>query len=112
MNRVNVVLLAALLASCVYLVRVAYESRRLFAELDRARSEERALNNEQQRLLAEKQAQATPLRVEKMARDRLAMRNATPAVTLYLSAPSAAPSFAASLAASSKVPVLVSRVDR
>jgi cell division protein FtsL len=84
MTRINVVLLVMLLASSVYLVRVSYESRRLFAELDRARADERTLTNEQQRLLAEKQAQATPLRVEKMARDKLAMRNATPAVTLYV----------------------------
>ena len=84
MTRINVVLLVMLLASSVYLVRVSYESRRLFAELDRARADERTLANEQQRLLAEKQAQATPLRVEKMARDKLAMRNATPAVTLYV----------------------------
>jgi cell division protein FtsL len=86
MTRVNVVLLVMLLASSVYLVRVAYESRHLFAELDRAHAEERMLMNEQQRLLAEKQAQATPLRVEKLARDKLAMRSATPAVTLYVSA--------------------------
>ena len=84
MTRLNVVLLVMLLASSVYLVRVSYESRRLFAELDRGRADERTLANEQQRLLAEKQAQATPLRVEKMARDKLAMRNATPAVTLYV----------------------------
>ncbi len=84
MTRINVVLLVMLLASSGYLVRVSYESRRLFAELDRARADERTLTNEQQRLLAEKQAQATPLRVEKMARDKLAMRNATPAVTLYV----------------------------
>jgi cell division protein FtsL len=87
MTRLNVLLLCALLASSVYLVRVSYESRRLFAELDRARAEERVLASEQQRLLAERQAQATPLRVEQMARDRLAMRNATPAVTLYVSTP-------------------------
>ncbi len=85
-TRVSVVLLVMLLASSVYLVRVSYESRHLFAELDRANAEERVLLNEQQRLLAEKQAQATPLRVEKLARDKLAMRSATPAVTLYVSA--------------------------
>ena len=84
MTRINVVLLVMLLASSVYLVRVSYESRRLFAELDRAHPDEHTLANDQQRLLAEKQAQATPLRVEKMARDKLAMRNATPAVTLYV----------------------------
>lgn len=86
LTRVSVVLLVMLLASSVYLVSVSYESRHLFAELDRAHAEERLLLNEQQRLLAEKQAQATPLRVERLARDRLAMRGATPAVTLYVSA--------------------------
>ena len=34
MTRLNVVLLVGLIASSLYLVRVAYESRRLFAELD------------------------------------------------------------------------------
>lgn len=90
MTRVNVVLLVALLSSSVYLVNVSYESRRLFAALDQARTEERLLNAEQQRLLAERQAQATPLRVEKTARDKLAMRTATPAVTLYVNVSPAA----------------------
>jgi cell division protein FtsL len=94
LNRVNVVLLVMLIASSVYLVSVSYESRRLFAELDRARTEERLLTSEHQRLLAERQAQATPLRVEKTARDKLAMRNATPAVTLYVSVPAPAPGVA------------------
>ncbi len=85
MTRLNVLLLLALIASAVYLVRVAYDARRLFTELDQARNEERRLDVEFERLKAEKQAQATPLRVEKTARERLAMRNATPAVTQYVS---------------------------
>ena len=84
MTRVNVVLLIMLLASGLYLVRVSYDSRRLFTELDRAQSEERALDTEFERLKAEKQAQATPLRVEKAAREKLAMRTATPAITQYV----------------------------
>ncbi len=94
LSRVSVVLLIMLLASSVSLVRVSYESRQLFAELDRAQAEERVLTSDLQRLLAEKQAQATPLRVEKLARDKLAMRNATPAVTLYVSDPRPASSAA------------------
>ena len=85
MTRLNVLLLLALIASAVYLVRVAYDARRLFTELDQARNEERRLDVEFERLKAEKQAQATPLRVEKTARERLEMRNATPAVTQYVS---------------------------
>jgi cell division protein FtsL len=84
MTRLNVVLLLALLASSLYLVQVSYEARRLFAELDKAQGEERLLDAEHERLKAERQAQATPLRVEKTARDKLAMRSATPAVTQYV----------------------------
>ena len=85
MTRVNVVLLIMLLASSVYLVRVSYDARRLFGELDHAQSEQRQLDTEYERLNAEKQSQATPLRVEKAAREKLAMRTATPAITQYVS---------------------------
>ena len=85
MTRLNVLLLVALIFSSVYLVRVSHESRRLFAELDKARNEERALDSEFERLKSDKQSQATPLRVEKTAREKLAMRTATPAVTQYIS---------------------------
>jgi len=84
MTRLNVVLLLALIASSIYLVRVSYDARRLFAEVDRATSESHQLEIEHERLLADKQSQATPLRVERVARDKLAMRNATPAVTQYV----------------------------
>ena len=84
MTRMNVLLLIALIGSALYLVRVSHESRRLFAEFDRARNEERLLDSEYERLRSEKQSQATPLRVEKTARDKLAMRTATPAVTQYV----------------------------
>ena len=84
MTRLNLLLLVALLASALYLVHVSYESRRLFALLDDAQSEERALDNEAERLRAELRSQATPLRVERAARDRLQMRAATAAVTHYV----------------------------
>jgi len=84
MSRFNVLLLLVLIASAVYLVRVSYDARRLFAEVDRAQAEERRLEVEFERLKADKQAQATPSRVEKTAREKLAMRTATPAVTNYV----------------------------
>ena len=92
MTRVNLVLLILLIASSLYLVRVSYESRRLFAELDKAQSEERTLDNDSERLKTELRTQATPLRVERTARDKLAMRAATPAVTQYVELPAAAAS--------------------
>ena len=84
MTRINLVLLAVLVASSIYLVRESYQARRLFAELDRAQTEAHQLEIEHERLKADKQSQATPLRVERVARDRLAMRTATPAVTQYV----------------------------
>jgi cell division protein FtsL len=84
MTRVNTVLLIGLVASSLYLVRTAYDSRRLYTELDRARSDAAKLEVEYKRLEAERQAAATNARVERTARDRLAMRTATPAVTVYV----------------------------
>ena len=99
MTRVNLLLLAALLASCLYLVKTSYESRRLFHALDRARMEETRLDTEFKRLDAERQAQATHLRVEKMAREKLRMRTATPAVTFYVGDAASAASAPASAGA-------------
>ncbi len=84
MSKVTVLLFMLLLVSSGYLVRVSYDGRRLYGELDRARSEQHKLETEYERLSAERQTQATPLRIERTARDRLAMRSATPAITQYV----------------------------
>ena len=85
MTRLNLVLLVAVLASALYLVRTQYESRRLVTELDKASSEARKLETDNERLQVEKRAQATPLRVEKLAKEQLQMRTASPAITQYVS---------------------------
>lgn len=87
--KLNALLLVALLASALLLVKTAYEGRRLFAALDKARDDEQQLDVDYKRLDAERQAQATPLRVERVARDKLGMRTATPAVTQYVVDPAA-----------------------
>ena len=84
MTRVNLLLMLALVISSLYLVQTAYDSRRLFAELDKAKNEAARLEIESKRLEAEREAQATSLRVERTAREKLAMRTATPAVTVYV----------------------------
>jgi len=83
MIRLNLVLLLAVVASALYLVHTQYESRQLFVELDRAAAEARKLVIDNERLQVEKRAQATPLRVEKLARDQLQMHTTTPAITQY-----------------------------
>ena len=84
MTRLNLVLLLAVLASAFYLVRTQYESRRLYVELEKAGAKNRAIEAENDRLQVEKRAQATPLRVEKLAKDKLQMRTVTPAITQYV----------------------------
>ncbi|OYU29402.1 MAG: cell division protein FtsL [Burkholderiales bacterium PBB2] len=81
MGRLNFILLIAVLASGLMLVRSAYEARRLFTAVDRAQAESRRLEADSQRLQAERHAQATNLRVEKVARERLQMHGITPAVS-------------------------------
>ena len=95
MTRLSIVLLAAVMVSALYLVRVQYDSRRLFTELDRATAEARRLETERSRLEVEKRAEATSLRVEKLARDKLAMRSITPAITEYVTSSLALPAASA-----------------
>ena len=85
MIRLNLVLMLAVLASALYLVGVQYDSRRLTTELDRARTDAHRIATEYGRLQVEKRAQATPARVERLARDKLQMRQASPAITTYVS---------------------------
>ncbi|MDI1236200.1 MAG: cell division protein FtsL [Polaromonas sp.] len=84
MTRLNLVLLMAVLVSALYLVHTQYESRRLFVELEKTAALSRQLESDKERLQVEKRAQATPLRVEQLSRDRLQMRSATPAITQYV----------------------------
>ncbi|PQA76686.1 cell division protein FtsL [Rhodoferax sp. TS-BS-61-7] len=93
MIRLNLVLLLAVVASALYLVGMQYESRRVFVELERARAEARRLETEFERLQVEKRGQATPARVERLAKDQLQMRQATPGITTYVTytAPGATP---------------------
>ncbi|MDB5966850.1 MAG: ftsL [Polaromonas sp.] len=86
MSRLGLVLLIAVLGSALYLVHTQYESRRLYVELEKALAQSRRLEADNERLQVEKRAQATPLRVEKLAKDNLQMRTVTPAITQYVSA--------------------------
>ena len=98
MSRVSFLLMIAVMASALYLVRTQYESRSLTTEIDRATSLARNLETENDRLDVERRAQATPLRVEKLAREQLHMRTITPAITQYATVPGGAAASAPSLA--------------
>jgi cell division protein FtsL len=84
MLRLNLTLLVTVIASALYLVQVQYESRRLYTEIERAQNEARKLEVDNERLQVDRRAQATTARVEKVAREQLQMRPATPAITQYV----------------------------
>lgn len=84
MTRLNLVLLFAVLASALYLVSVQYESRRLFSAIDRATVEAHKIDADGERLQVEERKQATPLQVERLAKEQLKMRTPTPGTTCYL----------------------------
>jgi cell division protein FtsL len=90
MSRLNLLLLLVLIISSLFLIRSAYDARRLFADIHKAEVEAMRLDGEYKRLEAERQAQATSLRVERTAREKLQMRTVTPAVTMYVVDPAAA----------------------
>lgn len=85
MIRLNLVLLLAVLLSALYLVHLQYESRRVFVEMERARSAGDRLAADLEQLLVQKRAQATPARVQQLATQQMQMRPAHPGITEYLS---------------------------
>ncbi|NBW50543.1 MAG: cell division protein FtsL [Betaproteobacteria bacterium] len=98
MMRINLVLLVAVVFSALYLVGIQYESRRVFTELDRARADSRRLETEFGRLQVAKREQATSARVEQLAREKLQMRQVTPAITSYVTYSAPVPQAGASAA--------------
>lgn len=87
MIRINIILLIAVLATMLYVVKVQYESRQIFVAIEKATLEVRKLELSHSALQVEIRAQATPLIIEKLAKEKLQMRSATPAVTQYISNP-------------------------
>ena len=87
MTRLSVLLLLAVVASALALVHSHYESRRLFMALEVEGKETARLDIEHDRLQVERRAQATPLRVEQIARQQLQMRMVSPGITQYINAP-------------------------
>jgi cell division protein FtsL len=84
MSRLSILLLMAVMGSALFLVHSQYETRRTFMALEAARKEAKRLEVDHDRLQIERRAQATPLRVEQLARQQLQMRPASPAITQYV----------------------------
>jgi cell division protein FtsL len=74
MVRLNVLLLAALVACALSLVTSRHQARNLFVELERAQSLTRGYEVEYGQLQLEQSTWAMPARVEKIAREQLKMQ--------------------------------------
>ena len=103
MMRLNLLLVLSVVFSAMWLVHTEYQTRSLFMQIEAARKEKARLEVEHERLQLERRSQATPLRVEQIARVQLQMRMTNPAITQYVPLPgSPAAVSAASAAATSE----------
>jgi cell division protein FtsL len=73
-TRVNLVLLAVLIACAVSLVASRHQSRQLFVDLEREQARARAYEVEYGQLQLEQSTWSMPARVEKVAREQLRMQ--------------------------------------
>jgi cell division protein FtsL len=74
MVRVNLLLLAVLVACALSLVTSRYQARKLFVELEREQALARSNEVEYGQLQLEQSTWGTPARVEKVAREQLRMQ--------------------------------------
>jgi len=74
MTRVNLLLVAVLVACALSLVTSRHQSRRLFVELERAQAQARGYETEYGQLQLEQSTWGMPGRVEKIAREQLRMQ--------------------------------------
>ena len=84
MARLNIVLVIAFLLSSFWLVRVSYEARSSFVQLERAGAQAQELAVEHDRLQVDRRTAATPLVVEQAVRTKLRMFATNPSVTHYV----------------------------
>ena len=74
MLRVNLVLILLVVASALGTVSSNYRARRLFTDLEREQARMHSLEVEWGQLQLEQSTWATPARIEKIARDKLHMK--------------------------------------
>ena len=74
MVRLNVLLLAVLIACALSLVTSRHQARKLFVELEREQAQTRAYDVEYGQLQLEQSTWAMPARIENVAREQLKMQ--------------------------------------
>jgi cell division protein FtsL len=92
MAKVNAVLIAILMTCALLLVTSQHRARKMFIELERSQSMARKHEVEWNQLQLEQTQLAKHSRIDAVARRDLKMQPVTPERTLYVNAPSGAPS--------------------
>jgi cell division protein FtsL len=87
MTRLNMALLLVLLVSAFYVVHLQYQSRSLYAALERAKADAARIDVEHEQLVLQKREQATTARVQQLALQQLGMVSAHPGITEYMQWP-------------------------
>jgi len=87
MTRLNLILVMAVIFSAMFLVHSHYQARRSFMILEAAMKEATRLELEHERLQVDRRSQASPLRIEQIAKQQLQMRLVTPGITQYVKQP-------------------------
>ncbi|MCD0501858.1 cell division protein FtsL [Bordetella petrii] len=87
MSRMSLFVAVLLMLSAISLVTSRYQSRQLFIELERSRSQARTLDTDWRRLQLERAELARNARIDKAARQDLKMIPIVPDRTLYLNQP-------------------------
>ena len=84
MARLNVLLLAVVVACALAVITSQHRARKLFSEMESAQVAQQKLNEEWTQLQLEQGTWATNKRVESIASKRLGMRQPDPATTVVI----------------------------
>ena len=84
MTRLNIAFMMVLMVSALYVVHLQYQSRSLYAAMERARSDAARIAVEHEQLVVQKREQAKTARVQQLASRQLGMVNAHPGITEYV----------------------------
>lgn len=90
MKVANTLLFLGVMATALAVVRTQHLARHEFVAIDDSKLTLKQIEQDNTRLEVEKRAQATPLRVETIAKERLYMRTTTPSITQYVALPKSA----------------------
>lgn len=88
MRLVVFVLYCLVMGSGFWTIQTQYNSRKLFIEIEQKRTHLKEIQQANASLEVEKLTKATPLRTESIAKEKLKMGTATPAITQYTPHPS------------------------